>query len=208
MKIFGKGKSSLKSNPKGTGMELPEIVALMAKIVERLEALEKKTDQVISQTSPRSFARRESPKAALQPAVSPQPSRQSSPSGRSDELKPLQSHSHGRAQGRRERILHKAICSDCHKDCEIPFKPTGERPVYCKQCFSRRKAGTPVEVNDGNQQAPDLPKVTGPVDSHQRQVIVTKKGVGKITVSEIVSPSTRGISQRGESRLSEKKSKK
>lgn len=39
----------------------------------------------------------------------------------------------------RERFMHKAICADCQKECTIPFKPSGDRPVYCKDCFSRRK---------------------------------------------------------------------
>jgi CxxC-x17-CxxC domain-containing protein len=208
MKIFGKGKSLLKSNPKGTGTELPEIIALMAKIVERLEALEKKTDLVISQTSSGAFPGRNFSQPASQSIISSQPSRPSNPSERPNEMKPVQNRPHGHAQGRREKILHKAVCADCHKDCEIPFKPTGERPVYCKECFSKRKAGNPVKLNDRNQQAADLPKVTGPVDSHQRQVIVTKKGVGKVTVSEIVRPSARDISQKGKSRTPEKKPKK
>ncbi|MBP7056545.1 MAG: hypothetical protein KBB52_06815 [Candidatus Omnitrophica bacterium] len=39
----------------------------------------------------------------------------------------------------RDRILYKAICADCNKSCEVPFKPSGDRPVYCKECFSTRK---------------------------------------------------------------------
>ncbi|GAI42060.1 unnamed protein product [marine sediment metagenome] len=27
------------------------------------------------------------------------------------------------------REMHKAICSDCGKECEVPFKPTEGRPV-------------------------------------------------------------------------------
>jgi len=29
----------------------------------------------------------------------------------------------------------------CNKECEVPFKPSGDRPVYCKECFSKRKGG-------------------------------------------------------------------
>ena len=43
--------------------------------------------------------------------------------------------------GGRPREFHKAICSECKKECEVPFKPTGDRPVYCKDCFSKRKDG-------------------------------------------------------------------
>ena len=35
----------------------------------------------------------------------------------------------------RPREMHKATCSDCGKECEVPFKPTGEKPVRCRECF-------------------------------------------------------------------------
>jgi len=41
--------------------------------------------------------------------------------------------------GRREqREMHKAICSQCKKECEVPFKPTQGKPVYCRECFQNR----------------------------------------------------------------------
>jgi len=40
---------------------------------------------------------------------------------------------HGK-EGRAE--MHAATCSDCGKGCEVPFRPTGERPVYCRDCFA------------------------------------------------------------------------
>src|SRR6185295_9656852 len=42
---------------------------------------------------------------------------------------------------RRDRILYEAICADCSKVCEVPFKPSEDRAVYCKACFARRKTG-------------------------------------------------------------------
>ena len=41
--------------------------------------------------------------------------------------------------GGRRREMHKATCADCKKECEVPFKPSGDRPVYCKECYSKRK---------------------------------------------------------------------
>ena len=35
--------------------------------------------------------------------------------------------------------MFKATCAECHKECDVPFKPSGDRPVYCKECFSKRK---------------------------------------------------------------------
>lgn len=37
--------------------------------------------------------------------------------------------------------LHKAICSECGNDCEVPFRPTGDKPVYCNDCFGSKRAG-------------------------------------------------------------------
>ena len=33
--------------------------------------------------------------------------------------------------------MHQAICSDCGKVCEVPFRPTGDRPVFCSVCFEK-----------------------------------------------------------------------
>jgi len=35
----------------------------------------------------------------------------------------------------RPREMHKATCSDCGKECEVPFKPSGDKPVRCRECF-------------------------------------------------------------------------
>ncbi|TAJ44453.1 CxxC-x17-CxxC domain-containing protein [Methanofollis fontis] len=37
------------------------------------------------------------------------------------------------------REMHKAVCSDCGKECEVPFKPTEGRPVYCRDCLPKHR---------------------------------------------------------------------
>ena len=37
------------------------------------------------------------------------------------------------------RTMHKATCSDCGKECEVPFEPKEDRPVYCKECYMKKK---------------------------------------------------------------------
>lgn len=34
------------------------------------------------------------------------------------------------------------ICSGCGQQTTVPFEPRGDRPVYCQNCFQRRKGGT------------------------------------------------------------------
>ena len=33
--------------------------------------------------------------------------------------------------------LFDATCESCGKDCQLPFKPTGGKPVYCRDCFKK-----------------------------------------------------------------------
>lgn len=33
--------------------------------------------------------------------------------------------------------MHQATCNECGKDCEVPFKPNGRKPVLCHSCFRR-----------------------------------------------------------------------
>jgi CxxC-x17-CxxC domain-containing protein len=40
---------------------------------------------------------------------------------------------------RSERQMYKAKCADCGKECEVPFKPTGDKPVYCRECYANHR---------------------------------------------------------------------
>ena len=35
--------------------------------------------------------------------------------------------------------MHKTTCSDCKQETEVPFKPSGDRPVYCRECFQKHR---------------------------------------------------------------------
>ncbi len=37
------------------------------------------------------------------------------------------------------REMHKAVCSDCQQECEVPFKPAEGKPVYCRECYPKHK---------------------------------------------------------------------
>ncbi len=37
--------------------------------------------------------------------------------------------------------MYPAVCGKCNKACEVPFKPNGQRPVYCSDCFGSMKEG-------------------------------------------------------------------
>lgn len=47
-----------------------------------------------------------------------------------------------------EKRMFEATCSECGNSCEVPFKPTSGKPVFCSTCFSKNEGG------DTNRRAP------------------------------------------------------
>lgn len=45
--------------------------------------------------------------------------------------------SYGGSDSRPAMELHDAVCAQCNKTCQVPFKPNGRKPVFCSDCFVR-----------------------------------------------------------------------
>ena len=39
------------------------------------------------------------------------------------------------------RQLYSVKCANCGKQTQVPFKPSGDRPVYCRDCYMQKKGG-------------------------------------------------------------------
>lgn len=46
--------------------------------------------------------------------------------------------SRSKSAGARE--VFDTICAKCHVATQVPFKPRGDRPVYCRECFTSTNA--------------------------------------------------------------------
>ena len=46
---------------------------------------------------------------------------------------------HASSGGGREKPTFTAVCAECGTETQVPFQPTGDRPVYCRNCFQARK---------------------------------------------------------------------
>lgn len=63
-----------------------------------------------------------------------------------------------------ERLeMFKATCSGCGKSCEVPFRPSGDKPVYCRECFaSKRDSQSEMAPRQGDRGAGGAPKFERP----------------------------------------------
>src|SRR3989338_9028528 len=66
------------------------------------------------------------------------------------------------------REMHDATCSNCGKACQVPFKPTGSKPVLCSDCF--RKSDSSSGFNSRSQ---DRPSSSG--DSGKQFAVINEK---------------------------------
>jgi len=44
--------------------------------------------------------------------------------------------------GRRRPEVHEVICDKCGKETDVPFKPTGNKPVLCRECFRKKESSS------------------------------------------------------------------
>jgi len=60
----------------------------------------------------------------------------------------------GRSRGRKDfgrPSLHDAVCDECKKDCKVPFRPSGDKPIYCSDCFEKKGGRTPRRPSFDNR---------------------------------------------------------
>lgn len=96
----------------------PDVIFLISTMQQQLISLERKIDTLIRESSKNTGSSDQSPRRSFRDR---------------NFSKPRDNFG--------ERSFTQVTCAACKKDCEIPFKPRDDRPVYCKECFSKRKDG-------------------------------------------------------------------
>ncbi|MDP1689023.1 MAG: hypothetical protein Q8L47_02745 [bacterium] len=58
----------------------------------------------------------------------------------------------GNNRDRRSPELFQAVCAECKKQCQVPFRPSQDKPVYCRDCFGKQRyvPGRNSNGQDGN----------------------------------------------------------
>ncbi len=105
-----------------------DIGGLLFKINQRLEFLEKKIDALAHHGSGSDLAPHDRAPAAEQYV---------------QDRRTLRHDDDGAFP--EKRVFTKVRCSGCGNECEVPFKPIGDRPVYCRTCFAKQKENFPAK---------------------------------------------------------------
>lgn len=84
----------------------------------------------------------------------------------------------GAARGRddsRTTEMYDAKCADCGKATQVPFRPSGDRPVFCKDCFIDKRDNPRVDPRN------DFSPQRGAPRSFQRHTPPTAVAQGSYT---------------------------
>ena len=163
MKKNTTSKKTKTKSPSPSATADQDIVGLLTALVQKLTSFETKIDTVLS-------------RIPSQPSVAPSPK----PS-------PISVNEHQN----KPRPMYGVICSDCGKESNVPFKPSGDRPVYCQGCFViRKKKGNTAHAAEARPQhqpqpevkLPEKPKTVKP--AKKKKAVKKKKPVKKNKVAQ------------------------
>jgi len=187
-RINSKSKKSkpTKTESSSTSMAAEQDIAvLLTTLVQKLSSFEMKIDTVLSRipSQPLEVARKEQEATSL-------------------------------INRRRELMhTHKAICADCEQDCEVPFKPSSNRPVYCRACYAIRKSraiSKPREERKSNEvtmisdRLAERLKLNQPINPPKKK----KPAVKKRTNKPARSPKKKKTAVKKKKKTSKKKKKR
>ncbi len=133
-----------------------------------------------------------------------------------------------RREDRGPITMTKATCDECKKSCEVPFRPTAGKPVYCNDCFRgqngprqdrapRREFGndrpqTPKpSFTVGNEGGNDTKKQLELLNSKMDKLMVTLESMMNSKLDpkkEVVKSMTVSLPKKEEKKVAKKKTKK
>jgi len=92
------------------------------------------------------------------------------------------------------RMMHKATCANCGNPCEVPFRPSGDRPVYCSECFDKRKGGSTQRSDNRQFENRHLLQTNGDMVTTGRQILDQLKNLNT-KLDRIISALIPGASE-------------
>ncbi|MCK9368624.1 hypothetical protein M0R04_01465 [Candidatus Dojkabacteria bacterium] len=97
-------------------------------------------------------------------------------------------------RGRSDREMFPAVCDECGKDCQLPFKPSNDKPIYCSDCFEKKGNVRGNSSKSDNTELKDLLegidikliKILSYLEPKPKVVRVTKEKAEKVAKKKVV----------------------
>lgn len=67
-------------------------------------------------------------------------------------------------RNRRDVEMTEVTCSSCKAKCEVPFKPTSTKPVYCSDCFAKKDSKSGSARNSNRSSGGNLDLINEKLD--------------------------------------------
>ncbi len=111
----------------------------------------------------------------------------------------------------RPRPMYKATCGKCGKECEVPFRPTGDKPVFCRDCFRENGGGEARRPEERSFSQPSFQHGPSQNNEYKAQLDALTTKVDKIleilTVAMSVNEASEEVMEEEEEPTPEKKKK-
>lgn len=96
-----------------------------------------------------------------------------------------------------DRPVFDAVCSGCGKSCQVPFRPSAGKEVFCDNCFGKMKGGDSFSRNESRG---EFPRVSGGqnIDAVVRQLQVVASKLDQLIgiMNAQAKPATKPVAEK------------
>lgn len=75
-----------------------------------------------------------------------------------------------------KKEMFSAICDECGKECEVPFKPSSDKPIYCSKCFETKGGNSKNDRSHGGNVNNDMLETINTKLDRILELLEPKKG--------------------------------
>ena len=98
----------------------------------------------------------------------------------------------------RPKQMFSAVCDNCGRNCEVPFQPTGSKPVLCSNCFQEKNGPRRPQQNrfDDRTRVRRFDRGGSPIETREekenRQIVLLREEIMKLNdkVSKLIEMNT------------------
>ncbi|PIS09460.1 hypothetical protein COT75_01520 [Candidatus Beckwithbacteria bacterium CG10_big_fil_rev_8_21_14_0_10_34_10] len=108
----------------------------------------------------------------------------------------------------RRPSLHNAVCDECGKDCQVPFRPSGDKPIYCSDCFGKKGGGNVNRSRDRRSFSDRDSRRPSPGNIDSRSILKLEEKIEILNIKLNTIIDLLSLAEGGELKSVKKKTKK